>query len=84
MDIHKLEAMLKAAPRGTYKGIVPVDFAGYPLDMEAFKKLADEYALWILEDACHAPGGYFWIKKETNNTAAMAILPTSPCSPSTL
>ena len=63
MDIHKLEAMLKAAPRGTYKGIVPVDFAGYPLDMEAFKKLADEYGLWILEDACHAPGGYFLDKK---------------------
>lgn len=30
MDIRKLEAMLKASPRGTYKGIVPVDFAGYP------------------------------------------------------
>ena len=33
MDIRKLEAMLKASPRGTYKGIVPVDFAGYPLDL---------------------------------------------------
>jgi dTDP-4-amino-4,6-dideoxygalactose transaminase len=27
--------------------------------MEAMKQLADEYDLWILEDACHAPGGYF-------------------------
>ena len=36
MDIRKLEAMLKASPRGTYKGIVPVDFAGYPLDLEEF------------------------------------------------
>ena len=59
MDINKLEAMLKAAPKGTYKGIVPVDFAGYPLDLEAFRKLADEYGLWIMEDACHAPGGFF-------------------------
>jgi dTDP-4-amino-4,6-dideoxygalactose transaminase len=59
MDIRKLEAMLKASPRGTYKGIVPVDFAGYPLDLEEFRKLADEYGLWIIEDACHAPGGYF-------------------------
>ena len=57
MDIRKLEAMLKASPRGTYKGIVPVDFAGYPLDLEEFRKLADEYGLWIIEDACHAPGG---------------------------
>ena len=59
MDINKLEAMLTAAPKGTYKGIVPVDFAGYPLDLEAFRKLADEYGLWIMEDACHAPGGFF-------------------------
>lgn len=59
MDIHKLEAMLKIAPKGTYKGIVPVDFAGYPLNLEAFRKLADEYDLWIIEDACHAPGAYF-------------------------
>lgn len=59
MDAHKLEAMLEAAPEGTYKGIVPVDFAGYPLDLEKFRKLADRYGLWIIEDACHAPGGYF-------------------------
>ena len=59
MDTNKLEAMLRAASKGTYKGIVPVDFAGYPLDLEKFRKLADEYGLWIIEDACHAPGGYF-------------------------
>lgn len=58
MDIHKLEAILKNAPKGTYQGIIPVDFAGYPVDLEAFRKLADEYGLWILEDACHAPGAY--------------------------
>ena len=27
--------------------------------MEAFRILADEFDLWIIEDACHAPGGYF-------------------------
>lgn len=59
MDIEKLKALLAASPKGTYKGIVPVDFAGYPVDLEAFRAVADEYGLWILEDACHAPGGYF-------------------------
>lgn len=59
MDIHKLQVLLEAAPKGTYQGIIPVDFAGYPVDLEAFRKLADEYDLWIIEDACHAPGGYF-------------------------
>lgn len=59
MDAVKLENILKASPKGTYKGIVPVDFGGYPVDLEIFRKLADEYGLWIIEDACHAPGGYF-------------------------
>lgn len=65
MDIEKLKNMLASAPKGTYKGIVPVDFAGYPVDIEAFRKVADEYDLWILEDACHAPGGYFIDSKGT-------------------
>jgi UDP-4-amino-4,6-dideoxy-N-acetyl-beta-L-altrosamine transaminase len=59
LDIAKVEALLKTAPKGTYQGIIPVDFAGNAVNLEAFKKLADEYGLWIIEDACHAPGGYF-------------------------
>lgn len=27
--------------------------------MEAFRKLANEFGCWILEDSCHSPGGYF-------------------------
>lgn len=59
LDVNKVRALLEAAPRETYTGIVPVDFAGKPIYMEAFRRLADEYNLWIIEDACHAPGGYF-------------------------
>lgn len=59
IDINKLEMMLKASPKGTYKGIIPVDFAGYPVDLAKMKELANEYGLWIIEDACHAPGAYF-------------------------
>ncbi len=59
LDIKEVEKLLKAAPKGTYKGIIPVDFAGRPVDLEAFRKLADKYDLWIIEDSCHAPGGYF-------------------------
>ena len=64
IDLNKLEEKLKAAPRGTYSGIVPVDFAGYPVNMEAVRKLADEYSLWIIEDACHAPGGFIIDSKQ--------------------
>jgi UDP-4-amino-4,6-dideoxy-N-acetyl-beta-L-altrosamine transaminase len=59
LDINKVKALLQASPKGTYKGIIPVDFAGRAVNLEAFRKLADEYGLWIIEDACHAPGGYF-------------------------
>jgi len=58
IDIKEVEKLLKASPKGTYQGIIPVDFAGRPVNMEAFRKLANEYGLWIIEDACHAPGGY--------------------------
>jgi UDP-4-amino-4,6-dideoxy-N-acetyl-beta-L-altrosamine transaminase len=58
MDLTKLEEKLRKNP-GVYKGVIPVDFAGYPIDLEKLKLLAEKYNLWILEDACHAPGGYF-------------------------
>lgn len=59
LDIAKVEALLQASPKGTYKGIIPVDFAGRAVDLQAFKKLANEYNCWLIEDACHAPGAYF-------------------------
>jgi UDP-4-amino-4,6-dideoxy-N-acetyl-beta-L-altrosamine transaminase len=59
LDIDKVRILLENAPKGTYKGIIPVDFAGRAVDLELYRKLADEYNLWLIEDACHAPGGYF-------------------------
>lgn len=59
LDIESVRTILKNDPDGNYKGIIPVDFAGRGVDLEAFRTLADEYGLWIIEDACHAPGGYF-------------------------
>lgn len=59
MDIVKLKTILESSPKGTYCGIIPVDFAGYPTNLEAFRALASEYGLWIIDDACHAPGANF-------------------------
>ncbi|WP_375560720.1 UDP-4-amino-4,6-dideoxy-N-acetyl-beta-L-altrosamine transaminase [Bernardetia sp. OM2101] len=63
IDLDKLEDLLKSHPKGTYEGIIPVDFMGLPVDLEKVRELADEYGLWIIEDACHAPGGYFMDSK---------------------
>ena len=59
IDIESVKNKLSTSPTGTYKGLILVDFAGRAVNLEEFKKLADEYDLWIIEDACHAPGGYF-------------------------
>jgi len=65
LDINSVRRLLENAPKGTYKGIIPVDFAGSAINLEAFRELANEYDCWIIEDACHAPGGYF---KDSRNT----------------
>ena len=59
LDITKVRALLEKHPKGYFQGIIPVDFAGNAVNLEEFKKLADEFGCWIIEDACHAPGGYF-------------------------
>lgn len=84
LDIDKVRLLLESAPIGTYQGIIPVDFAGNPVNLEEFKKLANEYNLWIIEDACHAPGAYFKDSYERNqlcgngNYADMAIFSFHP------
>ncbi len=59
LDLARVRALLEAHPRGHFTGLIPVDFAGLAVDMEAARALADEFGLWIIEDACHAPGGFF-------------------------
>lgn len=84
LDIDKVELLLKTSPKGTYKGIVPVDFAGRAVNLEAFRKLANEYDLWILEDSCHSPGGFFIDSNEkkqqcgNGNYADLAIFSFHP------
>ena len=59
LDINSVRELLEASPKGTYSGVIPVDFAGRAVDLEAYRELAYEFGLWIIEDACHAPGGSF-------------------------
>jgi UDP-4-amino-4,6-dideoxy-N-acetyl-beta-L-altrosamine transaminase len=59
LDIKAVRRLLESEPKGFFSGIIPVDFSGYPANLEEFKVLTQEYDLWIIEDACHAPGGYF-------------------------
>jgi len=67
LDINSVKELIESKPKGFFKGIIPVDFAGLPVNMEDFRALADAHDLWIIEDACHAPGGYFIDSKSVNN-----------------
>lgn len=59
IDTSKLETLIASKPKGFFSGIIPVDFAGLPVNLEEIRRIAGENDLWIIEDACHAPGGYF-------------------------
>ncbi|MCH7412070.1 UDP-4-amino-4,6-dideoxy-N-acetyl-beta-L-altrosamine transaminase [Belliella sp. R4-6] len=59
LDINAVRNLLESAPKGTFSGIIPVDFAGRAVNLEQFRILADEFDLWIIEDSCHSPGGHF-------------------------
>lgn len=73
LDINKVSALLKHHPKGTFSGIIPVDLAGYPVNLEKFRDLANAYDLWILEDACHALGGYFTDSKNSKQSCGNGI-----------
>ena len=65
LDLNSVKELIESKPKGFFKGIIPVDFAGLPVNMEEFRALGEKHNLWIIEDACHAPGGYF-IDSENN------------------
>ncbi len=59
LSLESVRELIESKPKGFFKGIIPVDFAGLPVNLEDFRKLANEHDLWMIEDACHAPGGHF-------------------------
>lgn len=84
IDINRLQSLIESKPKGFFSGVIPVDFAGYPVNLEKVKKLAEKHGLWIIEDACHAPGGFFVNSKNektfcgNGNYADLAIFSFHP------
>lgn len=84
IDLKALEKKLSSAPRETYAGVVAVDFAGHPIDFQALNKLVKPHGLWIIEDACHAPGAEFqdadgqWHKSGNGQFADLGIFSFHP------
>lgn len=56
IDINQVIQKITTTPKGTYAGVIPVAFAGNPVILDQLYQVTQEYGMWILEDACHAPG----------------------------
>jgi len=41
------------------KAVLPVDYAGHPVDLEPILELAERHKLIVIEDACHALGAEY-------------------------
>jgi UDP-4-amino-4,6-dideoxy-N-acetyl-beta-L-altrosamine transaminase len=59
IDLNEVSKILENNKDKNIVGIIPVDIAGNVVDTEKLKDIAEKHNCWILEDACHAPGGYF-------------------------
>ncbi len=57
ISIDKLEERLKSGI--IIKIVIPVHFAGFPVDLKRLKALADTYNFKIIEDAAHALGSEY-------------------------
>lgn len=73
IDLHAVETIVKQQPAGSVKALIVVDFAGKAVNLEAFRELADRYGCHIIEDACHAPGGFFTDSKGKEQTCGNGI-----------
>lgn len=58
MDLNYVEDLVKRY--GTkIRGAIPVQYAGKALNLKNLREILSTIGGWILEDACHAPGGSF-------------------------
>jgi len=58
MTPEALESVLATYPNRRIKGVVPVHMGGHSADMRLISGIARRHGLFVLEDACHALGGY--------------------------
>jgi UDP-4-amino-4,6-dideoxy-N-acetyl-beta-L-altrosamine transaminase len=59
------------------KAIIYVDYAGQPCDINEIREIADEFNLYLIEDACHAIGAEYKGKK-VGNFADLTIFSFHP------
>lgn len=79
-NIDPVDIRRKITPKT--KAISYVDYAGHPCDIKEIKEIAEEYNLYLIEDACHALGGSYQGKK-IGNFADLTVFSFHPVKPIT-
>ncbi len=51
--------LIESAINRQTKALVPVHYAGHPVDMDALQRIAIKHGLIVIEDACHAIGAEY-------------------------
>lgn len=64
------------------RAIIYVDYAGHPCDIKEIKEIAEEFNLYLIEDACHALGASYAGKK-IGTYADMTVFSFHPVKPIT-
>ncbi|MCD6163589.1 MAG: UDP-4-amino-4,6-dideoxy-N-acetyl-beta-L-altrosamine transaminase [candidate division Zixibacteria bacterium] len=59
IDLKSLSKVLQADDKHKIKAIIPVHFAGQPVELTAIHSLAVEHSAKVVEDACHAVGAWY-------------------------
>ncbi len=81
IDTGSIRAILDTPPRGvTIKGIIPVDLFGLTADYDSINAIADEYGLFVLEDAAQSFGAEYKGHKACalSTLAATSFYPAKP------
>ena len=73
LDLDIVEELLSKDTLGRIKVIIPVHFAGQAVDMKRINDLANQYDLFVLEDAAHAIETVSNIEKVGNTSYAAAF-----------
>jgi perosamine synthetase len=68
---------VKKAITANTKAVLPVDYAGHPVDLDPILELAERHGLVVIEDACHALGAEYRQRK-TGGVARMTAFSFHP------
>jgi len=79
--------LIEGAVSSRTKAIVPIHYAGHPVDMPAVHAIARRHGLIVIEDACHAIGAEYlqgeWIKVGSCMHSDISVFSFHPVKPIT-